>query len=83
MSDRRTLIIGKYHELKHDLRQKSLSAFAFRQRLAEEIDPLLKDFERIDFEKVLSYAETLKSLQQEILELKEKMDAIDEEYNIE
>ena len=83
MSDRRTLIIGKYHELKQDLRQKSLSAMAFRQRLAEEIDPLLKDFERIDFEKVLSYAETLKSLQEDILQLKERMDAIDEEYNIE
>ena len=83
MSDRRTLIIGKYHELKQDLRQKSLSAMAFRQRLAEEIDPLLKDFERIDFEKVLSYAETLKSLQEDILQLKERMDAIDDEYNIE
>ena len=83
MSDRRSLVLGKYHELKQELRKKSLSATAFRQRLAEEIDPLLKDFERIDFEKVLSYAENLKSLQQEILELKEKMDAIDEEYNIE
>ncbi|GJQ32465.1 MAG: hypothetical protein HBSAPP04_13040 [Ignavibacteriaceae bacterium] len=83
MSDRRSLVLGKYHELKQELRKKSLSATAFRQRLAEEIDPLLKDFERVDFEKVLSYAENLKSLQQEILELKEKMDAIDEEYNIE
>jgi len=82
MSDRRTLVLGRYHELKNDLRKKSLSASAFRERLAEEIDPLLKELEQIDFEKVVSYVESLKTLQQEINELKEKMDQIDDEYQI-
>jgi len=83
MSDRRTLILGKYQELKSSLRKKSLSVTTFRQRLAEEIDPLLKEFEQIDFEKVESFVGNLKTLQQEILEIKEKMDEIDETYNIE
>jgi len=83
MSDRRTLILGKYQELKSSLRKKSLSVTTFRQRLAEEIDPLLKEFEQIDFEKVESFVGNLKTLQQEILEIKEKMDEIDATYNIE
>ncbi len=83
MSNTRMMVIGKYHELKNELRKKSLSVSAFRQRLNEETDPILVEFEAIDFEKVESFVKTLKTLQQEILQLKEKMDEIDEVYNVE
>lgn len=83
MSNTRMMIVGKYHELKSDLRKKSLSVTAFRQRLSEEIDPIFKEFEEIDFEKVESFVGNLKTLQQEIFEIKEKMDEIDATYNIE
>lgn len=82
-TDRRTLIEGKYYQLKNELRKKSLSVSTFRQRLSEELDPILVEFEQIDFEKVESFVTTLKILQQEILELKEKMDEIDAIYHIE
>ncbi|KAB2908946.1 MAG: hypothetical protein LC102_09105 [Ignavibacteriales bacterium] len=83
MNGRRTLIIGKYQELKSSLRKKSLTVTTFRQRLAEEIDPLFREFEQIDFEKVENFVSTLKTLQQDIIEIKEKMDEIDETYKIE
>jgi chromosome segregation ATPase len=83
MSNARMMIVGKYQELKTDLRKKSLSVTAYRQRLTEEIDPILKEFEEIDFEKVESFVGNLKTLQQKILEIKEKMDEIDETYNVE
>jgi len=83
MSNTRMMVIGKYHELKNEQRKKSLSVSAFRQRLNEETDPILVEFEAIDFEKVESFVKTLKTLQQEILQLKEKMDEIDEVYNVE
>ena len=83
MSNTRMMVIGKYHELKNEMRKKSLSVSAFRQRLNEETDPILVEFEAIDFEKVESFVKTLKTLQQEILQLKEKMDEIDEVYNVE
>ena len=83
MSNTRMMVVGKYHELKNDLRKKSLSVTAFRTRLSEEIDPIFREFETIDFDLVESLVGNLKTLQQEILEIKEKMDEIDETYNVE
>lgn len=83
MSNTRMMVVGKYHELKNDLRKKSLSVTTFRTRLSEEIDPIFREFEEIDFLLVESLVGNLKTLQQEILEIKEKMDEIDETYNVE